>query len=120
MLLKLLKGKIHRAVVTEANLDYVGSITIDRNLMDASGILPNEVVLVADLNNGSRHETYVIPGEAGSGIICINGAAARLVSVGDTVLIMAFAQMTPQEAKAHQAQVVIVGPKNTVKEIIRY
>ncbi len=120
MFLKLLKGKIHQATVTEANLNYVGSITIDRNLMDAAGLLVNEAVLVADLNNGSRHTTYVIPGPPGSGVICINGAAARLVGVGDQVIIFAFAYLTPQEAKDHQAKVVIVGEKNTIKEVMTY
>ena len=121
MLVKLLKSKIHRAKVTQADLNYVGSITIDRNLMEAAGILPNEVVLVADVTNGSRHVTYVIPGEAGSGIICINGAAARLVNVGDIVLIMAFGYFDEQQAKDHQATVVIVNEQdNTIKEIIRY
>jgi len=120
MFLKLLKGKIHQARVTEADLNYVGSITIDRNLMDAAGLVTNEAVMVADVNNGTRHTTYVIPGPAGSGVICINGAAARLVSVGDVVIIFAFAYMTPEEAKDHKAKVVIVGEGNTVKELITY
>jgi aspartate 1-decarboxylase len=116
MLLKLLKGKIHRATVTEANLNYVGSITIDRNLMDAAGLVPNEAVMVADVNNGTRHTTYVIPAPPGSGVICINGAAARLVNVGDVVIIFAFAYLTPSEAKEHKAEIVIVGEGNTIKE----
>jgi len=120
MLLKMLRGKIHRAVVTESNLDYVGSITVDRTLLEASGLLANEAVLVADLNNGTRHTTYVIPGPAGSGVICINGAAARLVNVGDPVIIFAFGYMTPEEAKSHKARVVIVGEGNTIKEVLTY
>ncbi len=121
VLIKLLKAKIHRAKVTEANLDYIGSITIDRKLMDSVGILPNELVLVADINNGNRFETYVIPGEPGSGVICLNGAAARLVSVGDIVLILSFGYFTEEEAKKHKAKVVIVNEEdNTIKEIIEY
>ena len=90
MLLKIMRGKIHRAKVTEAKVDYVGSITIDRELMDAAGLLPGECVLVADLTDGARFETYVFEGEPGSGVICINGAAAHLVQKGDQVIIMAF------------------------------
>ncbi len=120
MFLKLLKCKIHRVKVTEAKLDYVGSITIDRTLMEAVGLLPNEAVLIADMNNGTRHTTYAIPGPAGSGVICINGAAARLVSVGDEVLVMAFAYLTPDEAKSHKAKVAIIGEGNTIKEVITY
>lgn len=97
MLLNILKSKIHRVVVTEANLDYIGSITIDEDLMDAANIYSGERVQVVDNNNGSRLETYVIPGKRGSGCICINGAAAHLVHVGDTVIIMAYAMMTPEE-----------------------
>jgi aspartate 1-decarboxylase len=120
MFLKLLKCKIHRATVTDANLNYVGSITIDRALMDAAGLLPNEAVLVADLNNGTRHTTYVIPGPAGSGVICINGAAARLVGVGDTIIVMAFAYLAPDEAARHKATVVIAGEGNTIKEVVTH
>lgn len=120
MFLKILKSKLHRVTVTDANLDYMGSITIDRNLMEAAGLLPHEAVLVADVNNGTRHTTYAIPGPAGSGTICINGAAARLVSVGDTVIIMAFAYMTAEEAAGHKPKVVIAGEGNTIKEIITY
>jgi aspartate 1-decarboxylase len=118
MLLKLMRCKIHRATVTQAELDYVGSITIDADLMDAAGMLPNEAVIVADVNNGTRHETYAIPGPRGSGVICVNGAAARLVSVGDSVIIFSFAFITPEEAKTHKAKVVIVGEKNTVGKVI--
>ena len=115
---KVLRGKIHRATVTQAELDYVGSITIDRDLMDAAGLLPNEAVIVADINNGSRHETYAIPGPRASGVICVNGAAARLVSVGDKVIVFAFAMMTPEEASSHKAKVVLVNDDNTIKSII--
>ena len=104
--------------MTQAELDYVGSITIDRDLMDAAGLLPNEAVIVADINNGSRHETYAIPGPRASGVICVNGAAARLVSVGDKVIVFAFAMMTPEEASSHKAKVVLVNDDNTIKSII--
>ena len=100
MTLEMLKSKIHRATVTQAELNYVGSITIDETLMEAAGIFEYEKVQIADVDNGSRFETYVIAGERGSGIICLNGAAARMVSTGDKVIIMCYAQMTPQEAKA--------------------
>lgn len=112
MTITLLKAKIHRAVVTQADLDYVGSITIDATLMRKAGIVEYEKVLVADLNNGSRFETYVIVGEADSGIICLNGAAAKCVEVGDKVIIMAFAEMTPEEAKTHRPTVVFVDENN--------
>ena len=92
----LLKAKIHRAVVTQADLDYVGSITIDSNLLSESGILEYEKVEIADIDNGNRFETYAIAGEAGSGVICLNGAAAKCVNVGDKVIIMAYAYMTPE------------------------
>lgn len=98
MTIELLKSKIHRVTVTESRLDYIGSITIDRDLMDAAGILPGERVYVVDNNNGNRLDTYTIPGERGSGVICLNGAAARLVQVGDIVIIMSYARMTPEEA----------------------
>ena len=97
MLVELVKSKIHRVTVTEANLNYVGSITIDQDLMDAAGILPGERVQIVDNNNGARLETYTIPGERGSGVICLNGAAARLVQPGDIVIIMAYAWMTYEE-----------------------
>ena len=112
MLLKLMRGKIHRAKVTEAAVDYVGSITIDRLLMDAAGLLPGECVLVADLSDGARFETYVFEGEPGSGVICVNGAAARLVDVGDLVIIMAFAYVTPDEARELKPNVVLVDENN--------
>jgi len=117
MLLNLLKSKIHCAVVTEANLQYMGSITIDSDLMKAAHILPNERVQVVDNNNGTRLETYVIPGKAGSGVICLNGAAARLVQPNDIVIIMAYAFMHEEEAEVYQPLVVMVDAKNKIKEI---
>jgi len=114
MFIKLLKSKIHRAVVTDTNLNYSGSITIDRDLMDAAELLPNEAVLVADINNGTRHETYVIEGERGSGVICINGAAARLVNQGDLIIVLAFVYLPSDEAAKHKSKVVLVDEKNRV------
>ncbi|HAH97680.1 MAG TPA: aspartate 1-decarboxylase, partial [Firmicutes bacterium] len=99
MLLSMFKSKLHRATITQADLNYVGSVTIDRELLEKSGILPGEKVQVLNLNNGERFETYTIEGAAGSGIICINGAAARLVQVGDKVIIIAYALMDENEAK---------------------
>lgn len=106
MLLNILKSKIHRVTVTEANLEYIGSITIDENLMDASGIVAGERVQVVDNTNGARLETYVIPGKRGSGCICMNGAAAHMIHVGDTVIIMAYALMTQEEQKTFRPQIV--------------
>ncbi len=106
MYLTILKSKIHRVKVTEANLEYIGSITIDEDLMDASGIVSGEQVSVVDNTNGARLETYVIPGKRGSGCICMNGAAAHLMHVGDTIIIMAYALMTPEEAKTFKPQIV--------------
>ncbi|MFI3298177.1 MAG: aspartate 1-decarboxylase [Rikenellaceae bacterium] len=106
MLIERLKSKIHRATVTEANLQYVGSITIDENLMDASGIIEGEKVAIVNNNNGARFETYVIKGERGSGCICINGAAARLVSVGDIVIIISYGLMDFEQAKTFEPKVV--------------
>jgi aspartate 1-decarboxylase len=114
MLLKMLRAKIHRAIVTEANVNYVGSITIDANLLEATGILPGEAVLVADIANGTRHETYVIKGQAGSGVICINGAAARLVNLGDPLIIMAWGMCTPEEARALVPKIVVCDPDNRI------
>jgi aspartate 1-decarboxylase len=116
MLLKVMRAKIHRAVVTEARIEYVGSITIDRDLLDASGLLPGECVLVADMADGARFETYVMEGERGSGIICINGAAARLVSVGDEVIIMAFGYLPQEEARSLEPKVVLVDADNRPRE----
>ncbi len=106
MLLNILKSKIHRVTVTEANLEYIGSITIDEALMEAANIVAGERVQVVDNTNGARLETYVIAGKRGSGCICINGAAAHLVNVGDTVIIMAYALMTPEEAKSFKPSIV--------------
>ena len=117
MNLEMLKGKIHRVTVTEAELNYVGSITIDSALMKAAGILEYEKVQVVDINNGNRLETYVIAGEENSGVICLNGAAARLVSVGDKVIIMAYCTMTADEAKTHKPSVVFVDDNNKIKKI---
>ena len=114
MLVKVLRAKIHRATITQAEVDYVGSITIDRDLLDASGILPGECVLVSDLTDGARFETYVMVGEAGSGVICVNGAAARLVDVGDKVIIMAFAYATEEEAAEIKPRVILVDENNKV------
>ena len=106
MLLQILKSKIHRVTVTEANLEYIGSITIDEDLMDAAHIYAGERVQVVDNTNGARLETYVIPGKRGSGCICMNGAAAHLIHVGDTVIIMAYALMTPEEQQSFKPAVV--------------
>ena len=118
--LTMLKGKIHRATVTAAEVDYVGSITIDQDLMDAAGILEYEKVAVVDVINGSRLETYTIAGERGSGMICLNGAAARLVKTGDKVIIMAYAHMSPEEAKQFRPKVVFVDGKNAIKSVVDY
>lgn len=112
MLYNIFHGKIHRATVTEANLEYMGSITIDSTLMKMAGILPGERVQIVDNNNGARLETYVIEGEADSGVICLNGAAARKVHVGDKVIIIAYAMMSPEEAQACVPKVVMVDDKN--------
>lgn len=117
MLLTVFKSKIHRATVTEANLNYMGSITIDEILLKAADILPGEKVQVVNNNNGNRLETYVIAGEAGSGVICLNGAAARLVQPGDTVIIITYAMMTREEVLAHQPRVVMVNEKNQMIEL---
>lgn len=109
-----MKSKLHRATVTEANLNYVGSITIDRDLMEAADLWENERVQIVNNNNGARLETYVIPGERGSGVICLNGAAARLVQPGDQVIIISYAMMTNEEAKSYDPQVVILGENNQI------
>lgn len=120
MTLNMLKGKIHRATVTQAALEYVGSITIDEDLMKAADIREYEKVQIADVDNGSRFETYVIAGKAGSGVICLNGAAARCVSVSDKVIIMSYASMTPEEADEHKPQVVFVDDHNHISRITSY
>ena len=120
MTLTMLKGKIHRAVVKQADLNYVGSITIDSELLEAAGILEYEMVQIVDVENGNRFETYTIAGEKGSGMICLNGAAAKQVAVGDHVIIMAYAQLSEQEAKEHKPYVVFTDEDNHIASISRY
>lgn len=112
MIIEVMKSKIHRVRVTQAELNYVGSITIDEDLMDAANIIANEKVQIVNNNNGARLETYVIPGERGSGTICLNGAAARLVQVGDIVIIISYAHMEFEEAKQHQPTLVFPDDNN--------
>ncbi|MDR6224456.1 aspartate 1-decarboxylase [Desmospora profundinema] len=116
MLRNMMKSKIHRATVTEANLNYVGSVTIDEDLMEKVDIWPNEKVQIVNNNNGARLETYVIPGPRGSGTICLNGAAARLVQPGDTVIIISYAMMDEAEARHYHPKVAIMGENNQVVE----
>lgn len=116
----MLKSKIHRATVVQAELDYVGSITVDLDLLEAAGLLEYEKVQIVDINNGNRFETYTIAGERGSGMICLNGAAARCVSVGDKIIIMAYASLTLEESKNHHPQVVFVDEKNHPTRITSY
>ena len=115
----MLKGKIHRAVVKQADLNYVGSITVDTKLLEAAGILEYEMVQIVDVENGNRFETYTIAGEPGSGMICLNGAAARQAQVGDHVIIMCYCQMTPEEAKDHKPKVVFVDEQNHISRVMR-
>lgn len=114
MEITMLKGKIHRATVMQAELNYVGSITVDEDLLEAAGILEYEMVQIVDIDNGMRFETYTIAGERGSGMICLNGAAARCVMTGDKIIIMAYASMTLEEAKEHKPSVVFVDEHNKV------
>ena len=120
MLIQLLKAKIHQATVTFTDVNYHGSITIDSDLLRASGLLPNEAVIVADCENGNRFTTYVIVGEPGSGTIGVNGAAARLTQVGHRVIIMSFVMATPQECLAHKSRVVIADRNNKAAEIVEH
>lgn len=120
MLVNMLKGKIHRATVVQAQLDYVGSITVDEELLEASGIYEYERVQVVDINNGNRFETYTIAGERGSGLICLNGAAARQVQVNDKVIIMAYAMMDEDEVKTHKPNVVFVDEENKIVRTTQY
>ena len=120
MELTMLKGKIHRATVTQAELDYVGSITVDTALLKAAGILEYEKVQIVDINNGERFETYTIAGEENSGVICLNGAAARCVQTGDKIIIMAYCNMDAEEAKMHKPTVVFVDGDNKIKQISEY
>lgn len=114
MLIEVFKSKLHRATVTEANLNYTGSITIDRDLMDAADMLPHQKVQIVNVNNGARFETYIIEGKRGSGVICLNGPAARMVQVGDIVIVITYAAMTPEEAKAHEPVVCILDENNRI------
>ena len=116
----MLGGKIHRATVTEADLNYVGSITVDQDLLDAAGILVNEKVAIVNNNNGERFETYTIPGERGSGVVCLNGAAARLVQKGDIVIIMSYVMLSEPETAAHEPKVVLVDEHNKIRDILSY
>lgn len=120
MQITMLKGKIHRAVVQQAELNYVGSITVDPKLMEQAGILEYELVQIVDVENGNRFETYTIAGEPGSGMICLNGAAARQAQVGDHVIIMCYCQMTPEEAKDHKPKVVFVDEQNHISRVTNY
>ncbi|MEC0249530.1 aspartate 1-decarboxylase [Paenibacillus chitinolyticus] len=115
----MMKAKIHRATVTEANLNYIGSITIDEDLLDQVDMLPNEKVQIVNNNNGARLETYIIPGPRGTGVICLNGAAARLVQTGDTVIIISYAMMTEEEARRHKPIVAIMGENNKVAQLLK-
>ncbi|AQU79616.1 MULTISPECIES: aspartate 1-decarboxylase [Planococcus] len=120
MLRMMLNSKIHRATVTEADLNYVGSITIDQDLLDAVGMLANEKVHIVNNNNGARFETYIIAGERGSGVICVNGAAARLVQRGDIVIILSYAYVMNDNARDHKPTVAIMDANNQIREIIHY
>lgn len=120
MHLEMLKGKIHRATVTQAELNYVGSITVDLDLLEQAGIREYEKVDIVDIDNGRRFATYTIAGERGSGVICLNGAAARCVQVGDKVIIMAYIQLTPEEADKHSPRVVFLGENNEVQQVTNY
>ena len=120
MTVTMLKGKIHRAVVKQAELNYVGSITVDPELMEAAGIYEYELVPIVDVENGNRFETYTIAGEPGSGMICLNGAAARQVQVGDHVIIMCYCQMSPEEVKEHKPKVVFVDDENKIVKVSSY
>ncbi|EKN69578.1 aspartate alpha-decarboxylase [Neobacillus bataviensis LMG 21833] len=114
----MMNGKIHRATVTEANLNYVGSITIDEDIIDAVGMAANEKVQIVNNNNGARLETYIIPGKRGSGVICLNGAAARLVQEGDIVIIISYALVPEEKIQTHTPKVAIMDENNRIKELI--
>lgn len=120
MYLKMLKGKIHRATVTSVDPDYEGSITIDERIARAAGLAEFECVLVADCNNGTRHETYVIYGPVGSGVVSVNGAAARLVQTGDKVIIMSFGYLEPEEAGEHTVRIALMGEGNAIAREIEH
>ncbi|MFC0188569.1 aspartate 1-decarboxylase [Fictibacillus aquaticus] len=114
----LMKGKIHRARVTEANLNYVGSITIDEDILDAVDMMANEKVQIVNNNNGARFETYIIPGERGSGVFCLNGAAARLVQEGDVIIVITYAMYTEEEARRHQPKVAVMDEDNKIVQML--
>lgn len=118
MFRNMMNGKIHRATVTEANLNYVGSITIDEDLLDAVGMTANEKVQIVNNNNGARLETYIIPGKRGSGVICLNGAAARLVQEGDIVIIISYALVPEDKVLTHKPKVAIMDENNRIKELL--
>ncbi|ANX12672.1 aspartate 1-decarboxylase [Fictibacillus arsenicus] len=118
MFRNLMKAKIHRATVTESNLNYVGSITIDEDILDAVDMMPNEKVQIVNNNNGARFETYIIPGKRGSGVMCLNGAAARLVQEGDTIIVISYAMYDEAEAKNHQPKVAIMDKNNMIQEML--
>ncbi|MGN0261996.1 MAG: aspartate 1-decarboxylase [Eggerthellaceae bacterium] len=120
MNLTMLKSKIHRATVRQAELDYIGSITIDEDLLEAAGILEYEQVQIVDINNGTRFETYTIAGQRGSGLICLNGAAARCVQPNDKIIIMAYASLSAEEAKNHKPTVVFVDDENRIDRVTSY
>lgn len=114
----MLRAKLHSARVTEANLEYMGSLTVDRDLLDAVDIAPNEEVLVANLDNGERFTTYIFEGERGSGVMCVNGAAARLARVGDRIIVMAFGHVTEPEVASHRPKVAILDEKNRIERML--
>lgn len=113
-----MNGKIHRARVTEANLNYIGSITIDENILDAVGMVPNEKVQIVNNNNGARFETYIIAGERGSGVVCLNGAAARLVQEGDVVIIISYVLVVDEKIRDHRPKVAIMDENNQIVELL--
>lgn len=118
MIIEVFKSKIHRATVTEAQLNYMGSITIDSDLLDAANLIPNEKVQIVNINNGERFETYIIAGKRGSGVICLNGPAARRVQVGDLVIVISYAQMEFESAKQFQPSIVFVDENNRITQPI--
>lgn len=120
MTVTMLKSKIHRATVTQAELDYVGSITVDVDLLEQAGIFEYEKVQIVDVNNGARFETYTIAGERGSGVMCLNGAAARMVQTGDKIILMTYVNVTPEEAKELRPTVLFVDDKNHVTKVTNY
>jgi aspartate 1-decarboxylase len=120
MKVTMFKSKLHQMVVTEANLMYEGSITIDQDLLDQAQLFPYEKVQVLNITNGQRLETYTIPGERGSRVCCLNGAAARLTQIGDRIIVIAYAEMTPEEAQAHKPRVIVVDDQNNPKTVTDY